>query len=601
MGYLEAFKNFQTQFLQNRKSIFRDDEDQILTPESVAYLVNNFVNNGNDDGENFIKKIKQQLVEQPPHPQEEIIRNAIEVLATAVWLWRLPLCKTSVRSREKSVLDILNLVDGLTISTHNPYFSKDIEGVATPGRYYFTNKAFELAYIIRFFEQWLNSENPPDALGILLNSLTVDGNIGKVAIQTNGSDQPKIKSVAVYNALLHLFDPDNYVPALSFKHKRQMVDAFTEEVDDTQSDDDKLKGIIKSLRDKDPDFKTIDFYKPQYREIWDPTILPGKNVIYYGAPGTGKTYHVTGLVKQKVGMKRDHFVVQQFHPSFGYEEFIDGIKPAGLTGGAGIQFELVNGEFKELCIKAFEELVLAHREERPATQFYFIADEINRAELSRVFGELLLCLEEDKRLRYDKDNNLQGMKIKTQNSKLWEKKHAVVVLNKDGVVDRENGDEYFFGVPENLYFLGTMNDIDRSIDSFDLALRRRFKWVRKNCDYDVITEDLLSREASDETIDKYVSDGKEKGVPKGRCQLLNSYISDTLNLGSSYELGHSYFMEIKLWNGKITESAYKRLFDSEIGPLVAEYLRAECPSGKELESKLEDMRSLFTVGKARNQ
>ena len=182
---------------------------------------------------------------------------------------------------------------------------------------------------------------------------------------------------------------------------------------------------------------------------------------------------------------------------------------------------------------------------------------------------------------------MQGELIKTQNSSLWKEKHAVY----------KKGDELYFGVPENIYFLGTMNDIDRSIDSFDLALRRRFKWVHKSCDYDVIANELIQNGAIDETIVEYLSDGKDTGIPKGRCLLLNEYISDKLNLGTAFELGHSYYMKVKIRDGKISASAYESLFDFELGPLLKEYLRAEYSDGKELESKLKEMRKLFTTGK----
>lgn len=370
--------------------------------------------------------------------------------------------------------------------------------------------------------------------------------------------------------------------------------------------DKQLKKVISNLRKYNPNFSTSDFYKPEYREKWDPTILPAKNVIYYGAPGTGKTYQVSGLVKRKVENNDSYYTIQQFHPSFGYEDFIDGVKP-DCIGTGGLQFKLVNGEFKELCIKAFKELVRCKGTNEEPKKFYFVADEINRAELSRVFGELLLCLEEDKRLRFDEEGNLQGTEIQTQNSKLWSKEHAVVVKKGDEVVGVKeidgqleyegDGDQYFFGVPENLYFLGTMNDIDRSIDSFDLALRRRFTWVHKSCDYDAIAEVLIKKGANEDTLLAYIGDDKSK---KGRCRLLNEYISQTLNLGASYELGHSYYMKVEVRNGKISKAAHEKLFDYEMKPLLAEYLRAEFVS-KDLDDKLKDMRLLFTAGEERNR
>jgi 5-methylcytosine-specific restriction endonuclease McrBC GTP-binding regulatory subunit McrB len=316
--------------------------------------------------------------------------------------------------------------------------------------------------------------------------------------------------------------------------------------------------------------------------------LPGKNVIYYGAPGTGKTYNLLELVKNKVkaqlqdetDKEEKYYKVVQFHPSYGYEDFIDGIKPSKIDSNGNLNFQLVNGEFKKMCIDAAEELKNADNPKN----FYFIADEINRAELSRAFGELLLCLEEDKRLKYNKEEKKwSGVKVKTQNSPLWGSEHAVIEIENDK----------FFGVPENLYFLGTMNDIDRSIDSFDLALRRRFVWVHKGCDYDVIYDDLVKKGASDEAINEYVSDAKSA---TGRCNRLNKYISETLNLGSSYELGHSYFMNIKVHGENISQNAYENLFDLELAPLLTEYLRSEITDAKRLEDELKKMRNIFTQG-----
>jgi len=616
-SYQDVFEAFKERFLVEKKSIFDlNSNDPVFEKSAVDYLIKNFVNFGLSGNASFKEKIRYQLVESEgaKNASQNDRKNAIEVLATAVWLWRLPPINTTLKGRESSVKEILSLEQSLqNISLNNRFFDRRIKGFASPGTRYNTSKPGQLAYIIKFFEKVLKSDNP-NYIAIL------KGLDGKVSIDVRGdlSKEEKKESpeftkrsinpyLSIHDALLHIFSPDEYEPILSMSHKKLIIEAYSDKLKDEDEDkslDDKLSEIRAALK-----IQTGAFYEPKYREKWDSTIFPAKNIIYYGAPGTGKTYQVTELIKRKTNDDSFYYKIQQFHPSFGYEDFIDGIKPIGTDASGNMKFGLVNGEFKELCIRAFKELVLARKENREAKEFYYIADEINRAELSRVFGELLLCLEEDKRLCFDKSGKLQGTKIKTQNSKLWKQEHAVVVLDEKGDVlsikkaEESNdlawdgkGKEFFFGVPENLYFLGTMNDIDRSIDSFDLALRRRFKWIRKDCDYDVITEELLSRDANDETIVEYLSDGKEKGVPKGRCRLLNSYISDTLNLGSSYELGHSYFMKIEVRNGKIAKSAYERLFDLEIGSLVTEYLRAEYPSGKELETKLNEMRRLFTEG-----
>lgn len=323
--------------------------------------------------------------------------------------------------------------------------------------------------------------------------------------------------------------------------------------------------------------------------------ITAKNTILYGAPGTGKTYSTinstTNQIKATNGNIDEQFCLVQFHPSYSYEDFIDGIKPTKVGNGA-VNLELVNGKFKEMCIRAFKELVKAENDNPKAKKYYFVADEINRAELSRVFGELLLCLEEDKRLRFE-GGKLVGTKVQTQNSALWESKHAVVIVNKDGKsITNENYNnladneklEYtmYFGVPENLYFIGTMNDIDRSIDSFDMALRRRFFWKKCECDYDAITNHYQTQ-ISSQDIDNFIN----------QCKNLNNHISGAsnngLNLGSSYELGHSYFMSS---DKKLTAASKNEMWENHIQPLIREYLRA-LYTETEIKTKLQEAEKIF--------
>ena len=237
-----------------------------------------------------------------------------------------------------------------------------------------------------------------------------------------------------------------------------------------------------------------------------------------------------------------------------------------------MKFELKNGVFKQICIEAFKNLIISQGKAEKLKTFYFIADEINRAELSRVFGELLLCLEDDKRLKIV-DGEIKGTKIDAMpNSNLWKQKHAVVILDSDDklVEPNENGEyilddsqkyQYYFGVPENIYFIGTMNDIDRSVDSFDMALRRRFVWKHYKCDYDVVAETY--EKESIETVEKYVL----------ACKNLNKHILSQIgfSLGESFELGHSYFMKPK----KLNKSELDRVWKEHISPLLKEYLRTD--------------------------
>ena len=159
------------------------------------------------------------------------------------------------------------------------------------------------------------------------------------------------------------------------------------------------------------------------------------------------------------------------------------------------------------------------------------------------------------------------MLVKTANSSLWDnEKHAVCVKDNEG----------YFGVPENLYFIGTMNDIDKSIDSFDMALRRRFVWKRYRCDYDVIAKHF--DKTSEDRLEAYIE----------FCKDINEYITSEkgLVLDDSYELGHSYFLKPK----KLTKSEISKLWNEHISPLLKEYLRTQY-SGKDIEIRLNDMKT----------
>ena len=295
------------------------------------------------------------------------------------------------------------------------------------------------------------------------------------------------------------------------------------------------------------------------------------NVIMYGPPGTGKTYSVVNSLDFVCQGDSARYELLQFHPSFTYEDFIEGIKPKGVSKDGNIRFELVNGVFKNFCIKA---------KNNPGKPFYFVVDEINRANLSSVFGETLSLLEKDYRHDVKNTKNL----IRTQYSTLIEdlikedKKYEALAYTID------NG-EVKFGVPENVFFIGMMNDVDKSIDAFDLALRRRFKWIRKDCKYEVIEEETRFKRKEDfSNIGQYIK----------ACEKLNNYISAELGLGKSYEFGHSFFMKMSdiAKRKEITQHNLETLFNLYLRPTLKEYLRAVFAES-ELDGKLGEALNRF--------
>lgn len=300
--------------------------------------------------------------------------------------------------------------------------------------------------------------------------------------------------------------------------------------------------------------------------------IDNPNVIMYGPPGTGKTYSVVNSLDFVTQGDSSRYELLQFHPSFTYEDFIEGIKPKGVSKDGNIRFELVNGVFKKFCIKA---------KKQPDKAFYFVVDEINRANLSTVFGETLSLLEKDYRHDSENSKNL----IRTQYSTLIE---DLIKENKDHeslAYEIDKGGEVKFGVPANVFFIGMMNDVDKSIDTFDLALRRRFKWIRKDCDYDVIEEESRFK-------------GKEEfnniGAYINACERLNRYISYDLCLGKSYEFGHSFFMKISVISKRkdITKNDLEILFNLYLRPTLKEYMRAVF-SENELDDKLNEALNCF--------
>ena len=367
------------------------------------------------------------------------------------------------------------------------------------------------------------------------------------------------------------------------------------------------------------------------RSRYTDVLKSSKNIILRGAPGTGKTYLARQIASELTGGNEEQIDFVQFHPSYDYTDFVEGLRPLPSDDGQ-ISFGLQDGIFKKFCERAklaqktggqdnFEEAwesylefintteekeyltktsylsvnsrqnlsvnydsgasgwtlprhyvyelyknknydkqryykgggktVLKVLKERFALKTYkeateissiknfvFIIDEINRGEISKIFGELFFSIDPGYR---GKDGE-----VSTQYANLHETNEK-------------------FYIPENVYIIGTMNDIDRSVDTFDFAMRRRFRFV------EITAESQLGM------LDEPLGDGAEEA--KMRLRNLNAAIEKVEELNSHYHVGPSYFLKLQE-----VDFDYELLWSDYIKPLLEDYLRGSYDEVETLET-----------------
>jgi 5-methylcytosine-specific restriction endonuclease McrBC GTP-binding regulatory subunit McrB len=257
----------------------------------------------------------------------------------------------------------------------------------------------------------------------------------------------------------------------------------------------------------------------------DRSKYPSKNIILYGPPGTGKTFGLNPYMKDFGGTdakgKEKRWAFITFHQSYSYEDFIEGIKPdiksedePGKNGDGQLAYKVRDGIFKKLAKRA---------EDDDSHNYALFIDEINRGNVASIFGELITLIEEDKRLGEE---------------------NAITVK-----LPYSHNENEQFGVPKNLYVIGTMNTADRSVEALDAALRRRFSFIEMPPKYDL-------KELQDASV--------KSGIDlKNLLQTINGRIEQLLD--RDHCIGHSYFLDVKDLEG------LRCAFANRIIPLLKEY------------------------------
>ena len=476
----------------------------------------------NDDN---LSKLKNEFCGKKVEEREKFIKESDLdiriILLHAYWLWYYPFGFKSFdlkNNQQKNFLEKL----AFNLTLKEEFFENKIElaGMGTYSSLQHDEVDWILENVFRPISKSTDFESFKDSF-----------------INTHTSSA----KISTRNLLLHILAKDKYEPIAKQEEKERIVNTFFGLLGNKSVDnvDVALREIRRKL-----EMNNCSFYDSKYSKYWRNDLSTAakkleykKALVLYGPPGTGKTYTAMEIAKtlivkhylstgsgdvlekckEYINKSNDedflnndeHINYLQFHINYNYEDFI-----AGQT----IETD-VNGKSSVRTKKGFIFDVIDEARKNPKAPYIVILDEINRTDISRVFGELFTAIE---------------------------KRNKDVILSLPDPTSTLNKRRLVLNIPDNIYFIGTMNEIDFSLERIDFALRRRFVW--EYCGYDAnALKEIIKRRISsiaDEKLNCFVNS----------CNILNGIIEEIL--GESYHIGHAFFAEIA--------NIYNQVNDSEV-------------------------------------
>jgi len=570
----DLFDRFAEEFLMQGNSILTNHKN-ILTPESLKDCHERYIVNYDESNERFDDKIKAQF--------EGAHVNARLVFAHAEWLWSYSVDDISIGRKRFYAQRITEIPEE---EFHSDVFTK---GFGSAGQWHTNNKYREIEFtflISKFIHEQI-------ANGTISTTAEIKDHIERICLAHKYSDSFEEHGIdetlwnvlpserlAMTNVLLHVVKPDKYERIASDNHKRKIIDSFSSLIEDEDLGSLNSDEIIALVRNRLNTYlkSDFDFYDADLAKIWRysdneehfseiQALRYKKAIVLYGPPGTGKTYtaahlaetlitssflkdksNVRNYFKDPTGVTENRIHHLQLHGSYTYEDFIAGYQLVGKETIAA------KGKLFKICEAAQSEI-----EDNPDSPMphVLILDEMNRVDLSRLFGEVMSAME-----------------------------------YRDKAIEVSIGD-FQLTIPRNLFIIGTMNEIDFSLEQLDFAMRRRFLWFSYGFSTEALTHII---ELKNEKLKKPIRNSEEIEQFIANSEAVNTALAEIEELGPNYQVGHTFFAEIiDIYESQAVLENYKRekksplfrvqgpadiLWDISIAPMIDSYLGNIDPAQK---------------------